>query len=40
MLYEFIPMVEGLERIEQKRRLTALEVILSLDELDVTDIGY
>ena len=34
------PKIEGLERIEQKRKVTAQDTILSRDELDKADPGY
>lgn len=37
---EFEPTVEGLEKIEQRRRVTCLNCILSKDELDKDNIGY
>ena len=37
---EFEPIVEGLEKIEQRRRVTCLNCILSKDPLDETNIGY
>ena len=36
----FEPKMEGLDKIEQKRRVTAMDVILSKDPLDKNDIGY
>jgi DNA-binding protein len=37
---EFEPEIEGLERIEQRRRVTCLNCILSKTPLDQTNIGY
>jgi DNA-binding protein len=37
---EFEPEVDGLEKIEQKRRVTCLDCKLSRDPLDTTHIGY
>jgi ribonucleases P/MRP protein subunit RPP25 len=37
---EYEPQVEGLERIEQKRRVTCLDCTLSKDPLDTNHIGY
>jgi DNA-binding protein len=37
---ELEPQVEGLEKIEQKRRVTCLDCHLSKDPLDTTNIGY
>lgn len=37
---EFEPLVEGLEKIEQKRRVTCFDCTLSKDPLDSNDIGY
>jgi hypothetical protein len=36
----FEPKIEGLEKIEQRRRVTCLECILSKDPLDSANIGY
>jgi hypothetical protein len=36
----FDPQIEGLEEIEQKRRVTAMKTILSKDPLDNDNIGY
>ena len=40
MIDIFDPKVDGLEVIEQKRRVTAMMTILSKDELDSNYIGY
>jgi len=32
--------IEGMEKIENKRRVTAMDTILSKDQLDETDPGY
>jgi hypothetical protein len=40
LIDELEPTVEGLEKIEQKRRVTCLDCILSKDPLDETHIGY
>ena len=40
MVDEFEPLVEGLEKIEQKRRVACFDCTLSKDELDSSDIGY
>ena len=37
---EFEPLVEGLEKIEQRRRVTCFDCTLSKDQLDESDIGY
>lgn len=37
---EFEPLVEGLEKIEQRRRVTCLNCILSKDPLDENEVGY
>jgi DNA-binding protein len=37
---EFEPEVEGLEKVEQKRRVTCLDCKLSRDPLDTNHIGY
>ena len=37
---EFEPVVEGLEKIEQKRRVTCLNCVLSKSPLNTDDIGY
>lgn len=37
---EFMPLVEGLEKIEQRRRVTCLNCVLSKEPLDSTNIGY
>lgn len=37
---EFEPVVEGLEKIEQKRRVTCLNCVLSKSPLNNDDIGY
>jgi len=34
------PKVEGLEPIEQPRRVTALDCVLSKDEIDKNQVGY
>jgi len=36
----FEPKLEGLDKIEQKRRVTAMDVTLSKEELDKNDVGY
>jgi ribonuclease P/MRP protein subunit RPP25 len=40
MVDYFEPMIEGLESIEQKRRVTAMKTVLSKDPLDNENIGY
>lgn len=40
MVDYFEPMIEGLEEIEQKRRVTAMKTVLSKDPLDGGSIGY
>ena len=40
MVDYFEPMIEGLEEIEQKRRVTAMKTILSKVELEKENIGY
>ncbi len=34
------PIMEGLDPIEQRRRVTAVNITLSKQSLDTTDIGY
>lgn len=36
----FKPNIEGLEEIEQRRRVTCLNCVLSKDPLDTSNIGY
>lgn len=40
MIDIFDPQVEGLEQIEQKRRVTAMKTVLSKNPLDSKNIGY
>lgn len=40
MVDTFEPEIEGLETIEQKRRVTAMKTILSKKPLDTENIGY
>ena len=40
MVDHFEPMVEGLEEIEQKRRVTAMTTILSKEPLPTDNVGY
>jgi len=37
---EFEPMIEGMEKIKQTRRVTAMDTILSKDPLDKNNVGY
>ena len=37
---EFEPQIEGLEKLEQKRRVTCLDCVLSKDLLDENNVGY
>lgn len=37
---EFRPIVEGLEKVEQRRRVTCLNCVLSKEPLDSSNIGY
>jgi DNA-binding protein len=40
MIDHFDPKIEGLEQMEQKRRVTAMTTILSKEELDQDQVGY
>lgn len=37
---EFKPKEEGMQNVKQVRRVTALDCVLSKDELDSTQVGY
>merc|ERR1711976_762648 len=36
----YLPKEEGLDVVEQKRNISHMEIVLSLDALDTNDVGY